>query len=178
MRVWAVPLAQAGFQLHRPSFTMFSGVIRNKCGVHNNQTHYCHGDQQIYMSTATISDRRDFDYVAAHEFAHLIQDRIGVLYGVYYFEYYERSTRVQDEWRRRLELQADCFVGISVNSLTQALQLDGPGRQSFVDRRARRGSAQHGYGPVGAMWLTRGLGSAAMRTCNTFIVPSSQVPER
>lgn len=178
MRVWAVPLAQAGYNLHRPMYTHVTGRFRNKCGVHDNQTHYCPADQQIYMSTVTWNDRADFQYVVIHEFMHLVQHRLGILTGSWYFEYYARTNTEKDEWSRRLELQADCFTGITINSLTQSLQLDGPARQSYAERRAQRGSPRHGYGRPGRIWLTRGMDTTSVNRCNTYVVPSSEVPVR
>ena len=132
VRVWQPPLTAAGFQIFRPSVTIYTEEISTKCGSGRmpRNAFYCRADQQIYWSN-TLGEilapfeesQRAGDQIMAHEFGHAIQGRTGIIASSHghLTEHLRRGARL--ELRRRTEVQADCFAGMFLRSVSVSLGL-------------------------------------------------------
>lgn len=188
MRVWGPALQQAGYSMHRPSVTMYSGPFQTKCGRMDDTRNafFCGGDQQIYWGSnlaaifsSSRTSRLIFDYVLAHEFGHAVQFRTGILWSAnaYRQRYGVQSPQAQT-YSRRIELQADCFAGSFMNSMAVARGYTAAERQ--LNRRLAgdiggRPGGSHGLSSSRATWASKGLDTSRVAVCNTFTVPASQV---
>ncbi len=194
VRVWQPPLTQAGFQIFRPTVTIYVEEIATKCGAGKfpQNAFYCGADQQIYWSntlgpilTPFQDSKYAGDYVMAHEFGHAIQGRTGILTSRNWLLSETPEKDVQLQLRRRTEVQADCFAGIFLRSvsvsrgLTQAdsdaLQKDFYNGGDDVLSRDPEIVGDHGRGVSRQFWGTTGLGTGEAGKCNSFVAPSNQV---
>ena len=125
------------------------------------------------------------DYVMAHEFGHAIQGRTGILTSRNWLLSETPEKDVQLQLRRRTEVQADCFAGMFLRSvsvsrgLTQAdadaLQKDFYNGGDDVLSGDPDFVGDHGRGASRQFWGTTGLGTSEAGKCNTFVAPASQV---
>jgi hypothetical protein len=192
MRVWEPPLVAAGFQVVRPSVTIYGREITTKCGKTDVNAFYCSADQQVYFSNqlpnyVTIVKRNKWaaDVVMAHEFGHAIQARTGILISGHALGQNSGSESTELELSRRLETQADCFAGMFTGAVSESLgiqQSDRAGiQETFVavgdDTLSRNPSVvgNHGLGRSRSYWGTAGLDSSDVGTCNTFTAQRSLV---
>lgn len=194
VRAWQPPLTAAGFQIFRPSVTIYTEEITTKCGSGKmpQNAFYCGADQQIYWSNtlgpvlAPFSvSKRAGDQVMAHEFGHAVQGRTGILTSRNWVlsETADEGTRL--ELRRRTEVQADCLAGMFLRSVSLSLGL----RQADVEQIQRdfydsgddvlTGQpdvvGDHGRGASRRYWGSTGLGSAGAGKCNSFVASPNLV---
>lgn len=190
VRVWQPPLAQAGFQIFRPTVTIYAEQISTRCGSGKmpRNAFYCGADQQIYWSNTlgailapfSVSERAG-DQVMAHEFGHVIQGRAGILgsYAVTTQQIADPSTRL--ELARRSEVQADCLSGMFLRSVSVSLGLKQTDVEQIQANFYNSGDdvlsgnpnivGNHGHGVSRRRWGTIGLGNAEAGKCNSFVAP-------
>jgi uncharacterized protein len=194
VRVWQPPLTAAGFLLPRPSVTIYTEQISTRCGSGRlpRNAFYCPADQQIYWSNTLgeilapfSQSRRAGDQIMAHEFGHAIQGRTGIIASSQGIRQSTSEDGLQLEIGRRTELQADCFAGQFMRSVSVSLGLE----QGDVERIQRdffnsgddalSGDpnivGDHGRARSRQFWGSTGLSTAEVGRCNTFTVPSNQV---
>lgn len=193
MRVWGPPLEAAGFTPVRPSVTVYDGPVTTACGqLPNRNAVYCAADQQVYyaqdLPTVVPQELLGTQFITesiiAHEFGHAIQARTGILISN---AAWEQQSSEQDalSLSRRLEMQADCFAGeflsaVSESTSMQQSDLNSVGRlfYSFGDDVLRNepGSVgNHGQGTNRQSWMSKGLSSPQIVTCNTFTADEQAV---
>jgi predicted metalloprotease len=194
VRAWEPPVTAAGYQIVRPSVTIYGDSITTKCGkAGGGNAFYCPADQQVYYSRTlpdVVADLKGSkwgpDIVLAHEFGHAVQARTGILVSA---DGLEQQAGVKSaaglEMSRRIEQQADCFSGLFLRATSQSLgirQSDVPAMEViFVaigdDTLSNDPTIEstHGHGVDRLYWARRGLGSSAVSQCNTFTAPSSRV---
>jgi len=194
VRVWQPPLTEARFQIFRPSVTIYTEQISTRCGSGRipRNAFYCPADQQIYWSN-TLGDilapfnrsPRAGDQIMAHEFGHAIQGRTGIIASSQGIRQNISDERARLELGRRTELQADCFAGQFMRSVSTSLGL----QQADVERIQRdffnsgddvlsgdpNYNGDHGQGRSRQFWGSTGLGTGQVGACNTFTAPSTQV---
>lgn len=190
MRVWATTLSQAGYSMHRPSVTLYDAPFRGACGRIDDTRNafFCGGDQQIFwgadlariFAPSRNTNRIIFDFVLAHEFAHAVQWRTGILGSANAYRHrHGFESPAAQTYSRRIEQQADCLAGLFMNSVAVARGYTGADRQLNVvlagDIGGRPGGS-HGLPNSRRTWTTKGLGTTRVVLCNTFTVPASQVP--
>ena len=129
--VWADIFAQAGKTYKPPTLVMFSGATQSGCGFAKSAMgpFYCPLDQKVYLDTSFFQDLEgrlgacqvgsktcQFSqaYVIAHEIGHHVQNVLGLLPKV------QQAKRAMGETESnslqvRVELQADCLVGVWAN---------------------------------------------------------------
>ncbi|MCL1906984.1 MAG: neutral zinc metallopeptidase [Propionibacteriaceae bacterium] len=185
MEVWGDELAYDDYVFKRPALIVYEVEITAACGVMGEvKAAYCAADNSIYISTgwfATFSpehQRSGFlaDKVVAHEFSHAIQAHTRILSGEWYLSKNASSQAEELEFSRRLELQAQCFAGLSLNSLGVTSQ----GRETIeniagsqLDTAPYEGT--HGTSEHYAWWIKQGLNSRTVSVCNTFIADAELV---
>ncbi len=192
VRVWQPPVTKAGFQIVRPTVTIYSDEITTKCGKSGVNAFYCSADQQVYYSRrlpeflqTAKENKWTADVVMAHEFAHALQGRTGILIAAHALGQRSGEEAVGLQYTRRLETQADCFSGMFVRSVSAALGVQQQDLEGIEQIYVEIGDdtlsgdpgivGNHGLGRSRRFWGTTGLGTSEVGKCNTFIAPASQV---
>lgn len=194
MTVWVNPVEDAGFTLPRPQVYVYTKPIKTACGDFDDlNAAYCAGDQRIYYANdlfeafppSVSSANYGAEVVLAHEFGHAIQARTAILISEKYLEQDASSNATKQQLSRRTEVQADCFAGEYVQSVAHSQQLSDADLQSLGQLMYNMGDdvltgkkdyvGGHGTGKARQDWFNRGLGSAQLQTCNSFVAPADQV---
>jgi len=192
VRVWQPPVESAGFQIVRPTVTIYGREVTTKCGKSEVNAFYCSADQQVYFSNllpraVPIVQRNKWaaDVVMAHEFGHALQARTAILISSHALGQNSGSDAVELEMSRRLETQADCLSGMFMHAVSESLQIE-PSDEAGIeatyaavgdDTLSGRPNIQgnHGLAESRQYWGTTGLGTSQVADCNTFIASRSLV---
>ena len=193
--VWTQVLpAQKGVQYVPATLVIYDGATQSGCGGARSAMgpFYCPIDKKVYLDTSFFRDMQTkyggggdfaYAYVVAHEIGHHVQDLLGILDKVDAVK--ERVSQTQaNALSVRVELQADCLAGVWAANANQKWRILQPGdvekalatAQAIGDDRlqtAARGYAvpdsfTHGSSAARAKWLTTGLKSGQVDSCNTF----------
>ncbi len=189
MSAWYGPVVDAGFELPRPSVTVYTSEITSACGeLPMYNAVYCTADQQIYYARDLIealpNDLRNARFLAesiiAHEFGHTLQYRTMILMSEAIMEVDAASDSEKFDLSRRLEMQADCFAGLFLNSVTESTQLSADDEHNIIAAFTALGGTtpyddDHGTGANRAYWTAQGLESTLPGICGTFLAPAHQV---
>jgi predicted metalloprotease len=132
---WKTELPQAfNTQYQLATTTFFSGATNTGCGQASAQTgpFYCPVDQHVYIDLnfmqqledqliGTTSDLAE-QYIVAHEYGHHVQNLLGTSDKV---DQHEQSGQNNAHlYSEGLELQADCYAGVWINSVKARGLLD------------------------------------------------------
>src|SRR6516162_3544464 len=193
--VWTKVLPeQKGVQYTPATLVIYDGVTRSGCGGAQSAMgpFYCPIDKKVYLDTSFFRDMRTkfggggdfaYAYVVAHEIGHHVQDLLGLLDKVDAAK--ERVSQTQaNALSVRVELMADCLAGVWAANANQKWRILEQGdvekalatAQAIGDDRlqtAARGYAvpdsfTHGSSAQRQKWLTIGLKSGQVNSCNTF----------
>jgi predicted metalloprotease len=194
--VWTQILPQqTGVQYRKPILVLYSGVTASGCGTAQSAMgpFYCPRDQKLYLDTSFFQDMQrklggggDFAYayVIAHEVGHHVQNLIGLLPKVQAAQA-RADTRTANDLSVRVELMADCLAGVwgyQMNlrhrniddaDVRQAVATASAIGDDRLQQESGRGavvpdSFTHGSSAQRVQWLTTGLRSGAVQSCNTF----------
>ena len=193
--VWADALpAQTGVRYQPATLVLYDGATESGCGGAQAAMgpFYCPLDKKVYLDISFFRDMQtkyggggDFAdaYVIAHEVGHHVQDLLGLLAKTDAAK--EGASRTQaNAISVRVELMADCLAGVWAANANQKWKLLDPGdvekavatAQAIGDDRlqtAARGYAvpdsfTHGSSAMRVKWLTAGLQSGKVDSCDTF----------
>jgi uncharacterized protein len=193
--VWSEVLpAQTGVQYQPATLVIYDGATRSGCGGAQAAMgpFYCPIDKKVYLDTSFFRDMKNkyggggdfaYSYVVAHEIGHHVQDLLGILDKVDNLK--QRVSQTQaNALSVRVELQADCLAGVWANHANEKWKILQPGdiekalatAQAIGDDRlqtAARGYAvpdsfTHGSSAQRQKWLTAGLKSGDINSCDTF----------
>jgi len=193
--VWTQVLPQqTGVQYTPATLVIYDGATRSGCGGARAAMgpFYCPLDKKVYLDTSFFRDMKTkyggggdfaYAYVVAHEIGHHVQDLLGILDKVDSAK--ERVSQTQaNALSVRVELMADCLAGVwaaNANEKWRILQQGDVEKalataQAIGDDRlqeAARGYAvpdsfTHGSSAQRAKWLTAGLKSGQVNSCDTF----------
>ena len=193
--VWAQVLPQqTGVQYKPATLVLYDGATRSGCGGARAAMgpFYCPLDKKVYLDTSFFRDMKEkyggggdfaYAYVVAHEIGHHVQDLLGILDKVDAAK--ERVSQTQaNALSVRVELQADCLAGVWAANANQKWRILEQGdvekalatAQAIGDDRLQtsaRGYAvpdsfTHGSSAQRAKWLTTGLKSGQVNSCDTF----------
>ncbi len=193
--VWATVLPQqAGVKYVPATLVIYDGATRSGCGGARAAMgpFYCPLDKKVYLDTSFFRDMKTkyggggdfaYAYVVAHEVGHHVQDLLGILDKVDAAK--QRVSQTQaNALSVRVELQADCLAGVWAANANQKWRILEEGdvenalatAQAIGDDRlqtAARGYAvpdsfTHGSSAARAKWLTAGLKSGQIASCDTF----------
>jgi hypothetical protein len=193
--VWTEVLPQqTGVRYAPATLVIYDGATRSGCGGARSAMgpFYCPIDKKVYLDTSFFRDMQTkyggggdfaYAYVVAHEIGHHVQDLLGILDKVDAAK--ERVSQIQaNALSVRVELQADCLAGVWAANANQKWRILEPGdvekalttARAIGDDRlqtAARGYAvpdsfTHGSSAARAKWLTTGLKSGQVASCNTF----------
>ncbi len=185
---WTKVFASANLKYQPAKLVLYSGQVQSGCGFNSSQTgpFYCPRDQKIYLDLSFLNELKQmgaagdfaFAYVIAHENGHHISNLIGTLPKVN-----SMQARVSKKDSNRLsvllELQADCFAGVWANYASKDRNLletgdiqEGLQAAAAVGDDALIGNRPdlftHGTSQQRQEWLSRGLKSGSVGSCDTF----------
>jgi len=194
--VWSEILpAQKGVQYVPATLVLYDGATQSGCGGAQAAMgpFYCPVDKKVYLDTSFFEEMQrkyggggDFAYayVVAHEIGHHVQDLLGIL---------DRADQAKQNGSRtqanaisvRIELQADCFAGVWAANANKKWNLINQQdireaiatAQAIGDdtlQKAARGYAvpdsfTHGSSAMRQKWLTTGLQSGQIDSCDTGV---------
>ncbi len=186
--------AQKGIAYENPKLVLYSGATQSGCGGAQSAMgpFYCPVDKKIYLDLSFFRDMQTkyggggdfaYAYVIAHEVGHHVQDQLGILDKVDAAK--QRVSKTQaNAISVRIELMADCLAGVwaaNANKQWNLINQDDIQKalataQAIGDDRlqtAARGYAvpdsfTHGSSAMRQKWLTTGLHSGQIDSCNTF----------
>ena len=185
---------QVNRQYQPPKLVLFSDTTRSGCGGAQSAMgpFYCPLDQSVYIDLTFFEEMQrrfraggDFAYayVIAHEVGHHVENQLGILPRVQ-----ERQRQVsQSEGNQlsvRVELMADCLAGVWAHHSQQRWQSLEQGdieeairaAEAIGDDRLQKQSGgrvvpdsfTHGSSEQRVRWLTTGLKSGTVQSCDTF----------
>lgn len=194
--IWAEQLpAQKNVKYINPKLVLFSGATSSGCGQAQAAMgpFYCPADKKVYLDMSFFNDMQTkyggggdfaYAYVIAHEIGHHVQDQLGIL---------DKAEQAKQSGSRtqanaisvRVELQADCLAGVwayNANKKWNRFIDDSDVKQALATAQAigddrlqtaARGYAvpdsfTHGSSALRQQWLTTGLNSGQVDSCNTF----------
>lgn len=192
---WADTFIDFGLQYNDATFTFYDTPIRTGCGSATAAIgpHYCPLDNGIYLELGFFDQlANQFGaagdtaqaYVVAHEFAHHVQNEIGISEAVRNAQARDRSSA--NAYSIALELQADCLAGVWMGSfserttdfalepgdlreaLTAAAAVGDDRIQEATTGRIDKHSWTHGSSEQRQEWLLRGFDSVDTEQCDTF----------
>jgi predicted metalloprotease len=194
-QVWAEVLpTQAGVKYQPAPLVIYDGATRSGCGGARSAMgpFYCPIDKKVYLDTSFFRDMKTkyggggefaYSYVVAHEIGHHVQDLLGILDKV--DDAKQRVSQTQaNALSVRVELQADCLAGVWANhanekwkileqgdierALATASAIGDDRLQTSARGYAVPDSFTHGSSAQRQKWLTAGLKSGDINSCNTF----------
>jgi predicted metalloprotease len=192
VRVWQPPLDAAGWEIVRPSVTVYGREITTRCGKSEVNAFYCGADQQVYYSNllddavpVVATDKWGADVVMAHEFGHALQARTAILISSQALGQQSGDESTELELSRRLEVQADCMSGMSLRSISSALSIQQSDVRGILDVYRAVGDdtvsgdsgivGNHGLARSREYWGQTGLNSADVASCNTYTAKANLV---
>ena len=192
--VWKEVLpAQKGVRYVDAKLVLYDGSTNSGCGGAQAAMgpFYCPVDKTVYLDMSFFRDMQTkyggggdfaYAYVISHEIGHHVQDLLGILDKVE--DAKQGVSRTQaNALSVRIELMADCFAGVFANHANKDWKLTEDDLQKALataraigdDRlqTAARGysvpdSFTHGSSAMRQQWLTTGLKSGQVDSCNTF----------
>ena len=193
--VWAQVLpAQKGVKYVDAKLVLYDGSTDSACGGAQAAMgpFYCPNDKKVYLDMSFFRDMQTkyggggdfaYAYVIAHEIGHHVQDLLGILDKVEAAK--QGASRTQaNAYSVRIELMADCLAGVWAANANKKWKLidDGDVEKALATAKAigddmlqtaARGysvpdSFTHGSSAMRQQWLTTGLKSGQVDSCNTF----------
>ncbi len=184
---WRPTVQVAGFQMPYPVVHVYAGAATGPCGrMDAYNAYYCSASQRIYfgLQLREILPAQDFAYdlILAHEYGHATQGRTGIFgSGLAYAQAAETPAK-RSVVIRRMELQADCFAGLAMNSLAGSSGFTSADRSGFAvlikaiaDDTLTGRIGDHGSAKARARWLNRGLAGPQVSACSTFTAAAKLV---
>ena len=190
MRVWVNPVTEAGFELYRPTVTVYGESIETQCGNSGVNAFYCGADQQLYFSNLladsvpALKEPYVTEMVMSHEFGHFLQGRTGI-FASFALQSQQEDEATALELSRRAETQADCFAGLAVGSTMKSLELTDEDMAAIIEGFRAVGDdvlsgdpnvvGNHGHADSREFWGRTGIATDDIGECNTFVAPADQV---
>jgi hypothetical protein len=182
-KAWKPVLTAAGLPFRSPGLNIDDNP-RTKCGFAPGKQEatafYCERDKVIYMPRDRLmrdaGDATAFHLaVLAHEYGHHVQALAGILSVAH-----ERERAADEaeflEVSRRTELQANCFAGVFLASVSGrgslGADLAEESVQSFEETSA---TDTHGSRKNQLAWATAGFKGKTSGSCNTWLAPPAEV---
>lgn len=186
-------LAKYDVNLMEPRVKGYRKKVETACGTIRNSpapAFYCGGDQTIYWDVRSDDGNQAYalarlGYVGllAHEFGHHLQYSSSILGSAAEREY--TTTKEKDLMRisRRVELQAQCFEGVYLSFMSDAIEFSDWDRRQILEWHSYTGDEDppadrkpdHGTSQAQYDWLVWGLEGGNFADCNTWAAPTKEV---
>jgi len=188
--MWSKVFIKQNKTYHPPKLVLFRSSTNSACGGATSEVgpHYCPNDNTIYLDETFFDELKTRfgaeggdvaeAYVISHEVGHHAQNELGIMNKIY-----ESSKDNSSEMSVKLELQADCFAGLWVNSIKD-MQVLGLGEvheamdaaSAVGDDRIQKRVAghvnpetwTHGSSEQRVSWFNSGYEKGILSVCNTF----------
>lgn len=175
---WTPLLDRADMRYAPPLVFTPTGTFNTPCGS-GSYALYCSSNKGIYLPLGMLhTDWNGVPIVhlqmVAHEFGHHVQELSGTLTEAWVQRRKAgTNTAAGLEWSRRMELQAECFGGMFLGSVTDS---GGPFTQSDLADvlQAYIGDPTHGTNANVDAWFLRGTENQIAR-CNTWTATAGEV---
>lgn len=174
-KVWQHPFSYAETPLPKVGLKFFRGKVTTPCGTMTENRFpgfYCSSSETIYIGRNQL---KNFSYprigmtsYAFHEFSHHVQFSSGILSAAY------TSEESQLQISRRVELQADCLMGVAMRN-SRGIGFSDSDMADLVQWRMQVGEEVHGSGKNQVYWIRKGIAAGKISTCNTFVAPKKRV---
>jgi predicted metalloprotease len=190
--VWEREFSSAGAPFQHGQVSFFHTTVRTPCGEQSRETgpFYCPADHGVYLNTEFfdalarsfgLQSRFAAGYVTGHEVGHHVQQLVGTLQRV------AAANQTDPDGANarsvQTELQADCYAGIWLHTVSAAGQLtdadvadilraaavvgdDFQRNQAGVDLAPETWT--HGSSAQRQHWLSVGLREGRPAACDTF----------
>jgi predicted metalloprotease len=192
-QVWGEIFSARGAQYRAPVLVLFTAETQSGCGLGESAMgpFYCPEDQKVYLDLSFFQELSqrfgapgEFAqaYVVAHEVGHHVQTLTGLSQRVAAAR--QQAGRTQgNALSIRTELQADCYAGVwghyaardglvergdAEDGLKAASAIGDDRLQRQTQGRVVPESFTHGSSQQRVAWLSRGLDSGRMESCDTF----------
>lgn len=184
--MWRKIFANNSIAYEEPKLVLFRGRTTSSCGgaMTSVGPHYCPPDETIYVDEtffdeltkrlgATGGDVAEA-YVIAHEVGHHVQNELGIT---------NHIDQTSNEDSIKLELQADCFAGLWLNSIKDlnvyepheineamdaARAVGDDHIQEETTGRVNPEQWTHGSSAERTQWFNRGYTQGSVSACDTF----------
>lgn len=194
-RSWSAAFSRAGLQFSPPRRVFWRTPGRSPCGDYpapGAAAFYCTLNNAIYIGVGGHAQRSagnlpvtyNVTYARnlAHEYAHHVQERSGILAESRELRLSASSLDVRNAVTRRSELQAQCFAGVFMAAVRPSFPVSTEQWRVAVRDSYGRGddpsdpdTRDHGSNSHYAGWLNLGYSRTTTRSCNTWTAPASQV---
>jgi predicted metalloprotease len=190
--MWNHEFASGNTAYQHASLTFFHNTVRTPCGEQSREVgpFYCPPAHAVYLNTAFFDAlARQFGlrsgfaagYIVGHEVAHHVQELLGILARV-------RATDEADPAGANArsiatELQADCFAGVWLHSVSARGELSSADVDDILraatvvgdDFQRNQAGADlapetwtHGSSAQRRQWLSTGIERGSPAACDTF----------
>jgi len=191
---WSRIFTEKRLHYQNSVLVLFTDKVQSSCGGASSDIgpFYCSGDHRVYID---LSFFKRFDellkmpgdavqaYVIFHEVGHHVQNLLGTMPTTFAKIQREPDKSLANKELVKLELQADCYAGITFNKIKYMLE---PGDVTeMVNAASKIGddflqlsfsgsvvpdSFTHGTSEQRAGWLLVGYNTGSLDECNTFTV--------
>lgn len=191
--VWDEIFRTNGVTYEPPTMVLFTDAVQSACGYNTSATgpFYCPPDQNLYLDTgffdqlARMGGPGDFaqGYVIGHEVGHHVQTLVGTSSWMRELQA-GRGEVESNRLQVLMELQADCYAGIWAHhanrrervleagdveeGLAAAAAIGDDRLQRQAGRSVSPESFTHGSSAQRQQWLTTGLQTGDVDSCDTF----------
>ena len=197
--VWQQVLPeQVKTPFRRAPLVLFSGGTQSGCGSAQSAMgpFYCPLDTKIYLDMSFFQEMRTrmgaggdfaYAYVVAHEMGHHIENLLGILPKVQRAQQ-RVSRREANALSVRVELMADCLAGVWAHHANQKWRVLEQGdieealaaAAAIGDDKLQKQSQgyvvpdsfTHGTSEQRSRWLSQGLRTGQVTSCDTFNTPA------
>lgn len=201
--IWSAEFKKIGKTYTPPTLVFYKGTTQTGCGQGNATSgpFYCSADRKIYLDLEFLATMKqqlgasgDFTnaYVIAHEVAHHVQNELGYLGAAHQKMAKASSSKEQNQWSVRIELQADFFAGVwgnkenqtfkslEVGDMEEALDAAGKIGDDYLQKRAGYSKVQadaftHGTSEQRMRWFKKGLQTGDMTQGDTYSISYSKL---
>ncbi len=181
-QMWQDLFSKANKDYLPPKLVLFRTATNSLCGTATSEVgpHYCPLDKTIYLDETFFDElKKRFGakggdvaeaYVISHEVGHHVQNELGVL------------GKAQDNQSSiKIELQADCFAGLWVNSIKDQNVLEPNEVTEAMDAASSVGDDRiqkrvegyvnpenwtHGSSQMRVEWFNKGYNQGSWDACN------------
>lgn len=185
---WAAQFRQAGVPYDPPRRVFWTEEGTSPCREYPSAAgaFYCRADKSIYIGTTDVVEKWNhaennivYASLLAHEYGHHVQGESGLLEHYHEQRRLEESAQQQNTWTRKAELQANCFAGVFLGSVSVTYPITADDRAVVLEDASETADPEdapeeertHGSAENGRYWLDHGMREQSPDACNTWNLP-------